>query len=88
MNAHQTEEGKHTMTTSEEIRVEALRLANEGVEPKEAALLLLDSAERRVPVVSAKRTLEVELSEHGGSSATAKALEIVNTMLAEGDWPE
>jgi len=76
------------MTTSEEIRVEALRLANEGMDPKEAAMRMLGTGQRRVPVVSARRKLEEDLSEHGGGSAAARALEIVNTMLAEGDWPE
>ena len=76
------------MTTSEEIRDQALRLAGEGMDPKEAASLMLGEGSRRVPVVSARRTLEVELSERGGGTTTAKALEIVNTMLAEGDWSE
>jgi hypothetical protein len=76
------------MTNSEEIRAEALRLAGEGMDPKEAATVLLGTGSRRVPVVSAKRALEVELSEHGGGNSTARALEIVNIMLAEGDWTE
>ena len=76
------------MTTSEEIRDQALRLAGEGMDPKDAATLMLGTSSRRVPVVSAKRTLEVELSERGGGTATARALEIVNSMLTEGDWSE
>jgi hypothetical protein len=74
------------VTTSEEIRSEALRLADEGMDPSEAATVLLGAGSRRVPVVSAKRALETELSENGGGGTTAKALEIVNTMLSEGDW--
>jgi len=76
------------MTTSEQIRDEALRLAGEGMDPRDAATLMLEEGSRRVPVVSAKRTLEQEISERGGGTTTARALEIVNTMLTEGNWAE
>ncbi len=76
------------MTTSEEIRDQALRLAGEGMDPKQAATLMLGNGSRRVPVVSAKRTLEMELSERGGGTTAARALEIVNTMLSEGNWAD
>jgi hypothetical protein len=76
------------MTTSQEIRDQAPFLAGEGMDPKDEATLMLGNGSRRVPVVSAKRTLEVELAEQGGGTTTARALEIVNTMLTEGNWAE
>ena len=76
------------MTTSEEIREHALRLASEGMDPKDAATLMLGNGSRRVPVVSAKQSLEEEIAHRSGGTTTARALEIVNTMLAEGNWAE
>jgi hypothetical protein len=76
------------MSNSEEIREHALRLADEGMEPGQAAALLLGDSPRRVPVVAAKRSLEIDLTERGCGSSAAKALEIVNLMLAEGAWAD
>jgi hypothetical protein len=72
------------MTTAGEIRDEALSLARSGVEMDEGVTALLARADRRVPVVMAKRLLEEQPSD----PLATQALKFVEGALERGGWAE
>jgi hypothetical protein len=76
-----------TMTTAEEVKDEALSLAQKGLDDERAISLLLTRADRRVPVVMAKRLLEAQLFEDP-SDSVATALKFVEEILERDIWAE
>jgi hypothetical protein len=72
------------MTTADQIRDEAIELARSGAEPEDAVAALLQHADRRIPMVMAKRQLEESKFE----PTSAKALQLVEAALAQGAWAE
>jgi hypothetical protein len=76
------------MITADEVKEEALSLAKTGTSPEEAISLLMMRADRRVPVVMAKRLLEGQLQDDPSDSAAAEALKLVEGVLERGDWAE
>ena len=75
------------MTTAEEVKDEALSLAQKGLDDERAISLLLTRADRRVPVVMAKRLLEAQLFEDP-SDSVATALKFVEEILERDIWAE
>jgi hypothetical protein len=75
-------------TTADELREEALLLADSGAGIGDAASVLLKRADRRIPVVMAKRMLQSSLDEGPTDPSTARALEILQAMLERGSWAE
>ena len=75
------------MTTAEEVKDEALSLAQKGLDDERAISLLLTRADRRVPVVMAKRLLEAQLFEDP-SDSVATALKLVEEILERDIWAE
>jgi hypothetical protein len=75
------------MTTAGEVKEEALSLAQAGMNREQAVSLLMTQADRRVPVVMAKRLLEGQLIDNP-SDAVGTALELVEEVLNRGTWAE
>ena len=71
-------------TTADQIRDEAIELARSGADPEDAVAALLQHADRRVPMVMAKRQLE----ERKFEPTSAKALQLVEEALSKGGWAE
>jgi hypothetical protein len=72
------------MTTADQIRDEAIELARSGAETEDAVAALLQHADRRVPMVMAKRQLE----ERSFEPTSAAALRLVEEALSRGAWAE
>jgi len=72
------------MSTADQIRDEALELARSGAEADDAVAALLSHADRRIPMVLAKRQLE----ERSFEPNAAAALRLVDAALAQGGWAE
>ena len=79
---------REKMVTANEVKEEALSLAKTGLSPGEAISLLASRADRRVPVVMAKRMLEAQLKEDPPDSGAEEALKLVEGVLESGDWAE
>jgi hypothetical protein len=79
--------GRADMTTAEEMRETALRLARDRRELDDAvAELVQRSGGRRVSVVLARRDLMQRLDEDPADADAARALEFVEVTLDRGDW--
>jgi hypothetical protein len=78
------EHEEEAMTTAEQIRDEAIELARSGAETEDAVVALLEHADRRIPMVMAKRQLE----ERSFEPAAAAALRLVDEALTRGGWAE
>lgn len=72
------------MTTADQIRDEAIELARSNADTDDAVAVLLEHADRRVPMVMAKRQLE----ERKFEPTSAAALLLVEAALAKGGWAE
>ena len=70
--------------TADQIRDEAMELARSGADSEDAVASLLQHADRRIPMVIAKRQLEDRSSE----PTAAAALELVRVALERGGWAE
>ena len=75
------------MSTADEVKEEALSLAQAGLNKEQAISLLMARADRRVPVVMAKRLLEGRLVDDP-SDAVVSALKLVEEVLERGNWAE
>ena len=72
------------MSNADQIRDEALELARSGADDDDAVAALLSHAERRIPMVMAKRMLEEQSFEPNA----AAALRLVDAALTKGGWAE
>jgi hypothetical protein len=75
---------RYAVVTSNEIREEALLLAESGAEITDAVSVLVNRVDRRIPLVLAKRQLE----ERPLDPLAVRALEIVHAALERGTWAE
>jgi len=76
------------MTTADEILEEALLLADAETQISDAISILLKRADRRVPLVMAKRVLQSNVDDDPSDQINARALEIVKAVLERGTWAE
>ena len=76
------------MTTADEIMKEALFLADAEAQVGDAVSVLLTRADRRIPVVMAKRLLQSNLAENPSDEVNVRALQIVTEALEQGTWAE
>ncbi|HYT78314.1 MAG TPA: hypothetical protein VEQ37_03480 [Actinomycetota bacterium] len=75
------------MTTAEEMRETALRLARDRRQLDDAvAELVQRSGGRRVAVVLARRDLMQRIDEDPADADAARALELVEVTLDRGNW--
>jgi hypothetical protein len=75
------------MSSSDQIREEALSLARQGLDAGEGAARLLARSPRRIPVVVAKQQLQEEVGR-GTDPSAAQALQILEDMLRRGTWSD
>jgi hypothetical protein len=76
------------METAEEILEEALLLADVEPDVGAAVSVLLRRADRRVPLIMVKRSLQSRVDQDPSDQVVARALEIVKGVLDTGSWPE
>ena len=75
------------MTTSEELREQALALARSGASTEDAvAELLACCADHRVPVVRARQALAAEPAAPPEDEVVARAVGLLEETLRRGSW--